>query len=109
MASNEPTRVEIDLPSVIVSNYGRLQACEGNSHSVEDLIARIYLPGTILAVHVIVESTGESRGVCKWIAPDSQYKTPCSSVKGADGVCPLQPDHDKKDAEALQAKMDLAD
>lgn len=99
--------MELDMPVGIVTNYGHVQIA--NEKSLESILAGFFNVGDVITVHLVAETTGEKRAICKWIAPDSQYKNPCSHVCDVNGVCPLQQSHDEKDAQALQTKMDLAD
>jgi alkylated DNA nucleotide flippase Atl1 len=107
MACEPTTRLELDLPAVIVSTYGRLVTSDENTHNVEDLIARIFNAGDLITLHIVAEYTGESRSVCKWIAPDSKYRTECNHVMSADGVCPLQEAHEEAERKALQPILEI--
>lgn len=101
----EPTRVELDLPVAIVGQYGHLQL--PNEKQLESLLTSTYDSGDVVSLHIIVESTGERRSICKWIDSSSQYKVPCGHVCDVDGHCPRLESHLEKEREALQPKLEL--
>lgn len=107
----EPTRLELDFPVAIVdSTANNIQLPNGKD--MQSWISSSFQPGDILTVHVVVESTGLSRQICKWIDPSQErnrYTYPCNHVTDSSGVCPLQSDHDKKNREALQPSLEEAE
>jgi hypothetical protein len=99
----EPTRVEIDFPQMIITNYAHLQLTDNTT--LEDVVAPLFTTGAIVAVHIIVESTGGMRAQCQFIDPESTYKTPCGMVLSEAGKCRLDEAHNQK----IQKQLELAE
>ena len=89
----EPTRIELDLPVTIVNQYGHMVL--DNFKDVVDIIAASFHKGSIINLHVIAEDTGETRGFCKEVNPNSTYKSQCGFVLNSVGVCPRHEEHEK--------------
>lgn len=100
-----PTRVELDIPVAIVAQYGHLQL--PNEKQLESLLTATFDTGDVVTLHIIVESTGLQRSICKWIDSTSQYKIPCGHVCDIDGHCPHLERHLEKERELLQPKLEL--
>jgi hypothetical protein len=97
--------VELDIPVAIVGTYGHLQL--PNEKQVESLISGVFGAGEVLTIHIVAESTGEQRAICKWVDSTTKYKVPCQHVCDSAGVCPNLESHLEKEREALQPMMEL--
>ena len=96
----DTTRIELDLPVVIVNQYGKLVL--DNLKDIEDVISASFPKGTVLSLHIIAEDTGKERGFCKHINQSSSYKSACGFVLNAAGLCIRQEEHDKEDIKQLE-------
>lgn len=101
--NDEQTRVELDLRAVI-TNYAHVEILNGRN--LEQLLGNLFDTGSVVTIHIVIEETGLRREQCKWIDESSQYKHVCDHVMDANGVCPLQPQHDAKDRDLLQPKLE---
>jgi hypothetical protein len=102
--ASEPTRVELDMPVVIVNKYGHLEL--ENHKGVQDVIAPFFEHGDVLSIHVVVESTGLTRGFCDFVDPTSTYKSKCGHVLDSSGVCWMEEEHAKKRTTQLELEED---
>lgn len=104
----EPTRLELNFPTAIVDSSAN-NIVLPNQRDMQSWIASSFSAGDVLTIHIIVESTGSTRRICKWTDPtrESKYQYPCNHVSDEYGVCPLSEDHSKKEAEALQPLLEL--
>lgn len=100
MAEFEPTRVEVDLPIVIVNQYGKLVL--DNHKDVEDVVGTYFTKGDVLSVHLIVETTGQTRGFCDFVDPSATYRSICGQVLTPSGVCWLESEHEKRRVKQLE-------
>lgn len=103
----EPTRIELDFPVAIIdSSANNIQL--PNQRDMQSWIASSFAPGDIVTVHIVVESTGLSREICKWTDPSQErkYTYPCNHVMDSNGVCPLHADHIEKEKKALQPLLE---
>jgi hypothetical protein len=103
MTTSDPIRVEIDLPIVVISHYGKLVL--DNHKDLEDILTPYFAPGDVVNVHVILESTGDTRGFCDFIDPESTYHSVCHQTLTSTGVCWMESEHEKK--RVKQMKLDL--
>lgn len=86
------TRVEIDLPIVILNQYGHMEL--DNHKDVSDILAQFFPHRSVITLHIVAESTGESREVCTFIDPTSAYKSKCQHILSANGICWLEEQHE---------------
>lgn len=95
------TRVEVDLPLVIVNQYGSLTL--DNHKSLSDVLAPYFNHGDVLSVHVVVETTSEPpRGFCKFVDETSTYKNKCGNILNSDGTCWLEEQHERARVKQLE-------
>lgn len=97
----DPKRVEVDLPVVVVNQYGSLVL---DSHkALSDVLAQYFNHGDVLSVHIVVEGTDQQpRGFCDFIDPTSTYKSKCGQVLDPNGVCWLEDQHEQKRVKQLE-------
>lgn len=93
----EPIRVELDYPVVVVTNFGHIII--GEDRNFEATLASLFPVGSVATLHVVIETTGEVRPLCKWINPDTtdKYRSKCSYVVNENGVCPQEFQHSEKE------------
>lgn len=89
----EPTRIELDLPVVILNRFANIEL--ENHQSLATVLSHFYPNGTVISLHVIAESTGDTRGFCEFIDENSTYKNKCGWTLNADGKCDLEETHEK--------------
>lgn len=87
----EPTRVEVDLPVVIINQYGHFEL--DNHKSIQDVLGQYFEHGDVVTIHLVMESTGTSRAFCTFVDETSSYKSKCGFVLNSDGVCWREEDH----------------
>lgn len=102
----EPTRVEVDLPQMVIDSMGSLRL--DNMRSLSDIVTQSFHKGDIVSVHIILESTGLTRGFCDFVDPTSSYKSKCNHVLSSDGMCWLEDQHEKTRQKALQLELESA-
>lgn len=95
-----PTRIEIDLPIVIINQYGKLQL--DNLKDIEDVIAASFNKGTVLNIHVVAEDTGATRGFCTFVSETNYGKSKCGFVLHSDGTCWRDDEHNKERVKQLE-------
>ena len=88
---SDPTRIELDLPVVIINQYGHPQL--DNLKDVQDLIAVSFPKGSIISLHLIAEDTGVTRPFCKFVSETSYGKSTCNFTLRSDGTCWRQEEH----------------
>lgn len=106
----EPTRLELYFPVALV-DYSANNIVLPNQRDMQSWIASSFSAGDVLSIHIVVETTGMSRDICKWIDPsrERKYAYPCNHIFDENGVCPLSEDHQKKEEEALQPSLEGVD
>lgn len=93
-------RVEVDLPVVIVNQYGGLTL--DNHKGLSDVVGPYFHNGDVLSVHMVIESTGEHRDFCKFVDETSTYKSKCGNILDTDGTCWLEEQHEKARVKQLE-------
>lgn len=98
---NNPTRIELDLPIVVVNQYGHLQL--DNLKSVSDVVSGFYAKGTVLTLHIVAEDTGLRRGFCDFIKDrGGTYPHMCGLTLSSAEVCPNEDEHAKERNKQLE-------
>lgn len=99
----EPTRIELDMPVVIFNRFAVMELA--NHHSVNDVLTSMFANGTVVSLHMVIESTDEVRGFCKFEDPGATYKHECSRVLSSDGACDMQDRHNAAAAKFLEDQL----
>lgn len=97
---SDPTRVEIDLPTVVLNRYGNLEV--SSRKSVADLLSPFFEHGAVITLHLVAESTGAVRGFCTFEDPTSNYHSVCGHTLDSSGACWLEGEHEKKRVRQLE-------
>jgi len=107
--STDGTRVELDFQSAVVTDGSHVEIYP-NGLELEGVISKLYESNSVVAIHIIVEATGNTMTVCNFVDPaeDSKYKWPCKHFL-IGGVCLREEDHEKKRQAALQPQLELTD
>jgi hypothetical protein len=100
----DPTRIELDLPVVIINQYGHPQL--ENLKDIQDLVAVSFNKGSIITLHIIAEDTGATRGFCKFESTTSYGKSTCGFVLRSDGTCWRKDEHAKELTKQLTEDSD---
>lgn len=100
----EPTRVEVDLPQMVIDSMGSLRL--DNMRSLSDIVTPSFHKGEVVSIHIILESTRLTRGFCEFVDTTSSYKSKCNHVLSAEGTCWLEEQHERaRQKAAVQAKQ----
>jgi hypothetical protein len=95
----DPTRVELDMPVVIINQYGHLHL--DNLKDVNDVVGAFFGKGSVITLHIVAEDTGQTRGFCKYESTNNYGKSVCNFTLRSDGTCVRQDEHDKDLAKQL--------
>jgi hypothetical protein len=97
----DPTRIEIDLPIVVVTNSGYVQT--DNFKNIADLIAPFFGSGAVLTLHIVAEDTGLRRGFCTFeVDKGGKYPHRCNYTLRQNGMCPREDEHEKERVRQLE-------
>jgi hypothetical protein len=103
----DPTRIELDLPVVIINQYGKLVL--DNLKDIEDVIAASFIKGSVITLHIVAEDTLTCRSFCKFESTTSYGKSQCGFVLRPDNTCWRQSEHDKEVAKQLAENSEEAE